>query len=248
MPNQTVPSDIEIAQNAEIFPIADIAREAGIEESELHLYGSHKAKVDLSLLERLRGKPEGKYIVVTGMTPTPLGEGKTVTSLGLGQGLAKIGRRVFNTMREPSKGPTFGIKGGGCGGGYSQVIPMEDINLHFTGDIHAVETAHNLANAVLDNSLLKDNPCRIDPFNIVLRRCMDLNDRVLRDVIIGLGGKANGVVRQTGFDITVATETMAILALATDLMDLRKRLGQCLSLTMWTATPSRLRISRSPAR
>jgi len=226
MANQPIPSDIEIAQNAQILPITQIAKKAGILESELHPYGNYKAKIDLSLLYRLRNIKDGKYIIVTGITPTPLGEGKTVTAIGLGQGLAKIGKSVFNTMREPSKGPTFGIKGGGCGGGYSQVIPMEDINLHFTGDIHAVETAHNLANAVLDNSLLKDNPCKIDPFNIVLRRCVDLNDRVLRDIVVGLGGKANGVVRQTGFDITVASETMAILALATDLKDLRARLGR----------------------
>ena len=226
MPNCPVPSDIEIAQAAIGLPIKEIAKKIGIEEAELYPYGKDKAKVDLKLIDRLKDKPDGKFIVVTGITPTPLGEGKTVTAIGLGQGLAKIGKSVINTMREPSKGPTFGIKGGGCGGGYSQVIPMEAINLHFTGDIHAIESAHNLANAVLDNSLLKGNPCDIDPFNIVLRRCMDLNDRVLRDITIGLGGKANGIPRQTGFDITVATETMAILALATSLKDLRNRLGR----------------------
>jgi formate--tetrahydrofolate ligase len=226
MSKQPVPSDIEIAQSAHMTPITQIAKKAGILESEIHPHGNYEAKIDLSILYRMRNIKNGKFIVVTGITPTPLGEGKTVTSIGLGQALSKIGKSVFNTMREPSKGPTFGIKGGGCGGGYSQVIPMEDINLHFTGDIHAVETAHNLCNAVLDNSLLKDNPQKIDPFNIVLRRCVDLNDRVLRDVVIGLGGKANGVVRQTGFDITVASETMAILALAKDLKDLRQRLGR----------------------
>jgi formate--tetrahydrofolate ligase len=226
MPYNPVPSDIEIAQNARILPITDLADSVGILTSELYPYGKNKAKVDLSLLDRLQDKPDGKFIVVTGITPTPLGEGKTVTAIGLGQGLAKIGKRVFNTMREPSKGPTFGIKGGGTGGGYSQVIPMEEINLHFTGDIHAVETAHNLASAVLDNSLLKDNPLRIDPFNIVARRCMDLNDRTLRNIVIGLGGKVNGVVRESGFDITVATETMAILALADSMKNLRTRLGR----------------------
>jgi formate--tetrahydrofolate ligase len=226
MAKQPIPSDIEIAQSAQIVPITQIAKKAGILESELHPHGNYEAKIDLSIVYRMRNIKNGKFIVVTGITPTPLGEGKTVTSIGLGQALARIGKSVFNTMREPSKGPTFGIKGGGCGGGYSQVIPMEDINLHFTGDIHAVETAHNLCNAVLDNSLLKDNPLKIDPFNIVLRRCMDLNDRVLRDIVVGLGGKANGVVRQTGFDITVASETMAILALAKDLKDLRQRLGR----------------------
>ena len=226
MADHSIPSDIEISQQAQMLSIAEIAERAGIAESELHPHGRYMAKVDLSLLDRLHDAPNGKFIVVTGITPTPLGEGKTVTALGLGQGLAKIGKRVFNTMREPSKGPTFGIKGGGCGGGYCQVIPMEDINLHFTGDIHAVETAHNLANAVLDNALLKGNPKRIDPQNIVLRRCMDLNDRVLRNIVVGLGGKADGVVRESGCDITVACETMAILALATDLKDLRRRLGQ----------------------
>ena len=226
MPCNPVPSDIEIAQKADLHPIAEIAQCMGIAEDELYQYGKYKAKVDLALLNRLSDKPDGKFIVVTGITPTPLGEGKTVTALSLGQGLARIGKRVFNTMREPSKGPTFGIKGGGTGGGYSQVVPMEEINLHFTGDIHAVETAHNLASAVLDNSLLKGNPLHIDPLNIVARRCVDLNDRVLRNIIIGLGGKANGVVRETGYDITVATETMAILALATGLKDLRARLGR----------------------
>ncbi len=228
MSGKTVPSDIEIAQNAEIYPIKHIADKAGIQESELIPHGNYKAKIDLSILERMKNIRDGKMIVVTGMTPTPLGEGKTVTALGIGQGLGRIGKSVFNTMREPSKGPTFGIKGGGCGGGYSQVIPMEDINLHFTGDIHAIECAHNLANAALDNSLLKGNSLQIDPFNIVLRRCIDLNDRVLRDVVIGLGGKKNGVLRQTGYDITVASETMAILALTTGFKDLRNRLGKML--------------------
>ncbi len=226
MQQQNIPSDIEIAQSADIYPITHIADRAGILESELHPYGPYKAKVDLSLIDRMKNIKDGKLIVVTGITPTPLGEGKTVTALGLGQGLARIGKSVFNTMREPSKGPTFGIKGGGCGGGYSQVIPMEDINLHFTGDIHAIESAHNLANAVLDNSLLKGNPLDIDPFNIVLRRCVDLNDRALRDIVIALGGKRNGVIRQTGYDITVAGETMAILALAENYKDLRERLGR----------------------
>lgn len=221
-----IPPDIEIAQSAEIWPIEHIASKAGILPSELHLYGRYKAKVDLSILRRLEYMPDGKLIVVTGINPTPLGEGKTVTAIGLGQGLFQLGKSVFNTIREPSKGPTFGIKGGGCGGGYSQVIPMEEINLHFTGDIYAVEAAHNLANAILDNSLLKGNPCRIDPFNIVLRRCIDINDRVLRQIIVALGGRQNGIIRQTGFDITAASETMAILALAKDTKDLRERLGR----------------------
>jgi len=207
-------------------PIGEIAAQLGLKEDELEHYGKYKAKVPLDVLERLKDKPDGKYITVTAITPTPLGEGKTVTNIGLGQGLAKIGKRVCNTLREPSKGPTFGIKGGACGGGYSQVIPMEDINLHFTGDIHAVETAHNLLAAALDASILLGNKLNIDPLNITWRRCVDVSDRALRHIIVGLGGKANGYPRETGYDITVATETMAILALTTGLFDLRKRLGR----------------------
>ncbi|MDK1030813.1 MAG: formate--tetrahydrofolate ligase [Planctomycetia bacterium] len=221
-----VKSDLEIAQEATLKPIGEIASELGIEDSEIELYGPYKAKITLDILERLKDRPTGKYITVTAITPTPLGEGKTVTALGLGQGLAKIGKRACNTLREPSKGPTFGIKGGACGGGYSQVVPMEDINLHFTGDIHAIETAHNLFNAALDASLLHKNPLNIDPMNINLRRCVDISDRVLRDIVVGLGGKANGIPRQTGYDITVASETAAVHALAISLRDLRERLGK----------------------
>ncbi len=219
-------SDLEIAQTAKMKPIGEIAAQLGLNEDELEYYGKYKAKVSLDLLEKLKDKPNGKYITVTAITPTPLGEGKTVTNIGLGQGLAKIGKRICNTLREPSKGPTFGIKGGACGGGYSQVIPMEDINLHFTGDIHAVETAHNLLAAALDASILLGNKLNIDPLNVTWRRCVDLSDRALRNIIVGLGGKTNGYPRETGYDITVATETMAILALTTGLFDLRKRLGK----------------------
>jgi len=219
-------SDLEIAQAAKMKPILEIVEEIGLKEEEVDLYGKYKAKVSLNVLERLKDKPDGKYITVTAITPTPLGEGKTVINIGLGQGLAKIGKRVCNTLREPSKGPTFGIKGGACGGGYSQVVPMEDINLHFTGDIHAVETAHNLLAAALDASILLGNKLNIDPLNVTWRRCVDISDRALRHIVVGLGGKTNGYPRETGYDITVATETMAILALATGLFDLRKRLAR----------------------
>jgi len=218
-----VPSDLEIAQSATLRPVVEIARNLGVTDDELEPYGRYMAKVNLNILERLKDKPDGKLICVTAITPTPLGEGKTVTALGLGQALARIGKKSCNTSRQPSKGPTFGIKGGACGGGYSQVLPMENINLHFTGDVHAVETAQNLAAAAIDASILHKNKLDIDPFNITWRRCVDVNDRVMRQIIVGLGGKTNGHPRETGYDITVATETMAILALATSLKDLRER-------------------------
>jgi len=219
-------SDLEIAQKATLRPVMEIAKEIGILEEEIDLYGNHMAKVDLGILERLKDRPNGKFICVTAITPTPLGEGKTVTAFGLGQGLAKIGKNVINTCRQPSKGPTFGIKGGATGGGYSQVLPMENINLHFTGDVHAVETAHNLCASAIDASILHKNPLNIDPLNVTWRYCMDLNSRALRDIVVGLGGSANGYPRQTGFDITVATETMAILAMTTGIKDLRERFGR----------------------
>jgi len=219
-------SDLAIAQNAKMRLIMDIAKDIGILDDEIDLYGRYMAKIDLGILERLKDKPLGKFISVTAITPTPLGEGKTVTALGLGQGLAKIGKKVMNTNRQPSKGPTFGIKGGAAGGGYSQVLPMENINLHFTGDIHAIETAHNLCAAAIDNHISHGNKLRIDSNNVTWRYCQDLNSRALRDVVVGLGGSANGYPRQTGFDITVATETMAIIALASGLKDLRQRIGR----------------------
>lgn len=222
----SIPSDLEIAQSTKLKPIKEIASSLGITDEELEPYGHYMGKVNLSILERLKDRPAGKFITVTAITPTPLGEGKTVTNIGLGQGLAKIGKKVVNTIREASKGPTFGIKGGACGGGYSQVLPMEEINLHFTGDIHAVETAHNLFNAALDAHILHGNKLNIDPLQINLRRVVDLNDRALRDVVIGLGGRANGYPRQTGYDITVASETAAVHALTTSLADLRQRIGR----------------------
>jgi formate--tetrahydrofolate ligase len=224
------PTDLEIARAAKLKDIREIAREAGIEESELELYGRYKAKVSLDVLERRATAPDGKLICVTAVTPTPLGEGKSVTAVGLGQALGKAlestGKRVMNCARQPSQGPTFGIKGGAAGGGYAQVVPMEDFNLHLTGDFHAVTAAQNLCAAMIDASLLHSNPLKLDPWSITWRRSMDVNDRVLRDIVVGLGGKLNGIPRETGFDITAACETMAILALATSREDLRRRLGR----------------------
>ncbi len=221
-----IPSDIEIAQKVTMRPIVEVASSIGIGEDELELYGPYKAKVTGSLWERIKDRPDGKLILVTAITPTPAGEGKTTTSVGLGQGLAAIGKKAMIALREPSLGPSFGVKGGAAGGGYSQVVPMEDINLHFTGDIHAVTTAHNLVSAMIDNHLQQGNELGMDPRRIVWRRVLDLNERALRSVIVGLGGKPHGVPRESGFDITVASELMAILCLSTDLMDLKERVGR----------------------
>lgn len=219
-------SDIEIAQAATMKPIREIAEKVGIQDDELELYGNYKAKISLDILKRLKDRPNGKYIDVTAVTPTPLGEGKTVTTIGLSLGLNKIGKKVVTTIRQPSLGPVFGIKGGAAGGGYSQVVPMEDFNLHFTGDVHAVSVAHNLLSAFIDASFVHGNPLNIDPFSITWRRVVDVSDRALRDIVIGLGGKTNGFPRQSGYDISVASEVMAILALATSIKDLRERLGR----------------------
>ncbi|MCX7805296.1 MAG: formate--tetrahydrofolate ligase [Planctomycetota bacterium] len=219
-------SDIEIAQRAKLKPITEIAEKAGILPDELEPYGKWKAKVDLSLLERLKDRKLGKYIDVTAITPTPLGEGKTVTTIGLSQALGHLGKKVFTCIRQPSLGPVFGIKGGAAGGGYAQVVPMEDFNLHLTGDVHAVSLAHNLLAAFVDNHLHHGNELDIDPFSILWRRVVDVSDRALRKIVIGLGGKDDGIPRETGFDISVASEVMAILALTSDLKDLRKRLGR----------------------
>ena len=221
-----IPSDLEIAQSVKLKPIEEIAKELKINHEELEFYGKNVVKIDLKILERFKDKPDGKFVTVTGVNPSPLGEGKTVTTIGLGQGMARIGKKVINTLRQPSMGPTFGIKGGAAGGGYSQMLPMEEINLGFTGDIHAVEMAHNLFNAAMDANILHGNAHDLDVNSIGLRRCVDLNDRALRDVVVGLGGSPNGIPRQTGYDITVATETAAILALATSLQDLRERIGR----------------------
>jgi len=219
-------SDLEIAQAATQQPIWEIAEKAGVNRDELELHGDYKAKVKLEILDRLKDRPKGKYILITAITPTPLGEGKTVSTIGLTQGLGKIGKNVITCIRQPSMGPVFGIKGGAAGGGYSQVIPMEDFNLHLTGDIHAITAAHNLIAAFLDTSILKGNPHNFDPLNVNWRRVMDISDRALRDIVIGLGGRLNGYPRQTGFDITVASEIMAILALTTSLKDMRERIGR----------------------
>ncbi len=219
-------SDLEIARSVPLKPIMQVADEAGLLADEVEPYGRHKAKVSLDSLERLKDRPQGKLVVVTGITPTPLGEGKTVTTTGLTQGLGVLGERVIECIREPSMGPVFGIKGGGTGGGWSQVVPMEDINLHFTGDIHAVSAAHNLLAAILDASLMHGNPLEIDQASVTWRRVIDVNDRVLRNVVTGLGGRANGVTRETGFDITAASEVMAIIGLTSDQKDLRERLAR----------------------
>ena len=224
--SKPVPSDLEIAQAAQMKPIAAIAEELGLLEDELELYGKYKAKVSLNVRERLKDRPNGKYIDVTAITPTPLGEGKTVTTIGLSMALNRIGKKTVTCIRQPSLGPVFGIKGGAAGGGYSQVVPMEDFNLHLTGDTHAVSLAHNLLAAFVDNHILHGNALDIDPFSITWPRVVDVSDRSLRRIIIGLGGKDNGVPREAGFDISVASEVMAILALTTGLKDLRQRLGR----------------------
>ena len=221
-----VPSDIEIAQRAKLRPVVEIAEKLGIKEDELELYGKFKAKIAPSVWERVKDNPDGKLILVTAITPTPAGEGKTTTTVGLAEALSKRGKRTSMAIREPSLGPSFGVKGGAAGGGYSQVVPMEDINLHFTGDLHAITTAHNLISAMVDNHIQQGNELNLDPRRVVWRRVMDLNERALRSVIIGLGGKANGVPRESGFDITVASEVMAILCLSTDLMDLKARIAR----------------------
>ena len=221
-------SDVQIAQSTKLRPITDIAKELQLHEDELELYGRYKAKLSLSVLDRLQDAPNGKLIYTTAITATPAGEGKTTTAIGLTQGMAKLGKRVMVALREPSLGPVFGIKGGATGGGYAQVLPMEDINLHFTGDIHAVGAAHNLLAAAIDNHIYQGNSLNIHPCRVLWRRVMDMNDRQLRNIIVGLGGPLSGVPRETGFDITVASEVMAILCLASDPADLKKRLERML--------------------
>jgi formate--tetrahydrofolate ligase len=221
-----VKSDIEIAQEAKMLPINKITDSLGIPEEMVENYGKYKAKIGLELLDYIRDRPQGKYVVVTAITPTPLGEGKTTTTIGLGQAMGRLGKKAINTIRQPSLGPVFGIKGGAAGGGYSQCVPMEDFNLHFTGDTHAVALAHNLLAAFMDSSLLHNNPTHLDPLTITWPRVVDVSDRALRRVVIGLGGTENGIPRETGFDIAVASEVMAILALTTGLKDLREKLSR----------------------
>ena len=230
-------TDIEIAQQAKLRLIKDVASEIDINEDELEFYGKYKAKLSDELSERVSKNEDGKLVLVTAINPTPAGEGKTTTSAGLGQAMAKIGKKAIIALREPSLGPVFGIKGGAAGGGYSQVLPMEDINLHFTGDMHAITSANNLLCAMLDNHMQQGNVLGIDPRRILFKRCLDMNDRALRNVVIGLGGKVNGVPREDGFIITVASEVMAILCLANDISDLKKRLGNILVAYTYDGNP-----------
>lgn len=219
-------TDIQIAQEATMLPIKDVAASIGIEEDDLELYGKYKAKISDELINRTKKNPDGKLILVTAINPTPAGEGKTTTSVGLGEAFGRLGKKALIALREPSLGPCFGIKGGAAGGGYAQVVPMEDLNLHFTGDFHAITSANNLLAALLDNHIQQENELGIDPRQIVWKRCMDMNDRVLRNIVVGLGSKMDGMVREDHFVITVASEIMAILCLADDMADLKKRLGR----------------------
>ena len=221
----TYKTDIEIARECKMLPVSEIARNAGIDEKYLEHYGRYKAKIDLSLIKESKN-PDGKLVLVTAITPTPAGEGKTTTTIGLADGLRRIGKKVTVALREPSLGPVFGIKGGAAGGGYSQVVPMEDINLHFTGDFHAIGAANNLLAAMIDNHIYQGNSLNIDPRKITWKRCVDMNDRQLRNLVDGLGGKVNGVPREDGFDITVASEIMAVLCLSSSITDLKERLSR----------------------
>ena len=230
-------SDIEIAQQAKMQKITDVAAKLGISEEDIELYGRYKAKLSMDLIRRMENEKPGKLVLVTAITPTPAGEGKSTTTVGLAQGLHKIGKKVIVALREPSLGPCMGIKGGAAGGGYSQVVPMEDINLHFTGDFHAITSAHMLLSAMLDNHIQQGNALNIDPRRIVWKRVVDMNDRELRNIVVGLGGKAHGVPRQDGFDITVASEVMAILCLANSLHDLKERLSKIIVAYDYSGNP-----------
>lgn len=230
-------SDIDIAKEAKMLPITEIAGQLGIGQEELEPYGHYKAKISESVYKRLEDKPDGKLILVTAINPTPAGEGKTTTTVGLGQAMKRLGKSSIIALREPSLGPVFGIKGGAAGGGYAQVVPMEDINLHFTGDMHAITSANNLLCALMDNHMQQGNELGIDQRRILFKRCMDMNDRALRNIIVGLGGKVNGIPREDGFNITVASEVMAILCLASDLDDLKERLGNILVAYTYSGEP-----------
>ena len=235
-------SDIEIAQQAEMQKIREVAAGLSIEEEDLEYYGHYKAKLSESLFQKLEDKPNGKLILVTAINPTPAGEGKTTVSVGLADALRCIGKKSVVALREPSLGPVFGIKGGAAGGGYSQVVPMEDINLHFTGDMHAITAANNLLCAMLDNHMQQGNVLRIDQRRVMFKRVLDMNDRALRNIVIGLGGKIDGIPRSDSFQITVASEVMAILCLASDLADMKRRLGQIWLLMIWMVTQFMQRI------
>lgn len=230
-------TDIEIAQQAELLPIQEVVASLGIGAEDLELYGKYKAKISDELMERIKDRPDGKLILVTAINPTPAGEGKTTTSVGLGEAFGKLGKKAVIALREPSLGPCFGIKGGAAGGGYAQVVPMEDLNLHFTGDFHAITSANNLLAALLDNHIQQGNELGIDPRQIVWKRCLDMNDRVLRNVVVGLGNKMDGMVREDHFVITVASEIMAILCLAEDMDDLKRRLGRIIAAYTFDGKP-----------
>ncbi len=219
-------TDIQIAQEAELKPIAQVAKALAIPEEDLELYGKYKAKISDEYLEKIESNPNGKLILVTAINPTPAGEGKTTVSVGLGEAFGKLGKKAVIALREPSLGPCFGIKGGAAGGGFAQVVPMEDLNLHFTGDFHAITSANNLLAAILDNHIQQGNQLSIDPRQVVWKRCLDMNDRVLRNVVVGLGAKADGTVREDHFVITVASEIMAVLCLSENMKDLKERLGR----------------------
>lgn len=230
-------TDIDIAQAAELAPITEVAARMGIAPEDLEVYGKYKAKLSEEYMEKIKKNPEGKLILVTAINPTPAGEGKTTTTVGLGQAFARLGKKAVIALREPSLGPCFGIKGGAAGGGYAQVVPMEDLNLHFTGDFHAITSANNLLAALLDNHIQQGNLLRIDPRQIVWKRCLDMNDRALRNIVIGMGGKANGMVREDHFVITVASEIMAILCLASDFKDLKERLARIIVAYDYSGNP-----------
>ena len=219
-------TDIQIAQEAQMKPIKEVAETIGIQEDDLELYGKYKAKLSDELWDQIKDRPDGKLVLVTAINPTPAGEGKTTTSVGLGQAMAKLNKKAVIALREPSLGPCFGIKGGAAGGGYAQVVPMEDLNLHFTGDFHAITSANNLLAAMLDNHIQQGNALQIDPRQVVWKRCLDMNDRSLRNIVVGLGSKMDGMVREDHFVITVASEIMAVLCLANNLQDLKERLGK----------------------
>ncbi len=230
-------TDIQIAQEAKMLPIQEVAKQLGIAEDELELYGKYKAKFSDELLKRIENNPDGKLVLVTAINPTPAGEGKTTTTVGLGEAMGRLGKKAVIALREPSLGPCFGVKGGAAGGGYAQVVPMEDLNLHFTGDFHAITSANNLLAAMLDNHLIQGNALQIDPNRIVWKRCLDMNDRALRNIVIGLGKKSDGVVREDHFIITVASEIMAILCLAWDMKDLKERLGRIIVAYRYDESP-----------
>ena len=239
-------TDVQIGQEAKMLPISEVAAKLNLTEEDLIHYGKYKAKVSLDVLERLKDKEDGKLILVTAINPTPAGEGKTTTNIGLSMGLEEIGKSAITALREPSLGPSFGVKGGAAGGGYAQVVPMEDINLHFTGDFHAITASHNLISALLDNHLQQGNQLQIDPRRIVWKRVLDMNDRALRNIVVGLGGRPNGVPREDGFDITVASEIMAIFCLATDLEDFKNRVGDIIVAYTYDNNPVYARDIKAP--